>query len=424
MVLQGGSDINLRRPRNKRKRLVDNNNLRPWSELPEALVHFITKQLGAIDYLMFGCVCRGWRSYVVVHRQEFMASQPPLVVFLSTLAQKSCYFYSIFDQKTYKATLPNLIGKSCYSLTCGYLVMEDKKKMGHSQIWLLNPFTRHELRFSCPPNPYSSVILASLAMPVREFVIIAIGCGYPFLQFCRSSDVNWTVYDYNDKFKGGATGDQRWFVDVVVFKGKIYVLTNLGEIGVLNLNSHSYVTLLEVKSIGAWNYALQLLAFDDQLLMICRVEPFEKKENLVYELNFLKMEWVKMQNFGDQALFLGHRKSLGFSNITKWRDSQQSLNCIYNLGIPTGKYTIHFLGGRYPQSLTFPIIQRQRRCMDVTDDDCCVDDDFCFNDDCCFNDNCCFDVPSRKISIPEDSTDVQFWYFPHLSCNVDVLSDD
>jgi hypothetical protein len=143
-------------------------------------------------------------------------------------------------------------------------------------------------------------------MPVREFVIIAIGCWYPSLQFCRSSDVNWTVYDYNDKFKGGATDDRRWFIDIVVFKGKIYVLTNLGEIGILNLNSHSYVTLLEVKSIGAWNYALQLLAFDDQLLMIRRFEPWEKNENLVYEQDFLKMEWVKMQNFGDQALFLGH----------------------------------------------------------------------------------------------------------------------
>ena len=140
MVLQGDSDINLRRPRNKKKRLVDNSNLRPWSELPEALVHQITKQLGAIGYLMFGCVCRGWRLYVVAHRQEFMASQPPLVVFLSTLAKRACYFYSIFDQKTYKATLPNLIGKSCYSLTCGYLVMEDKNKMRHSQIWLSESF--------------------------------------------------------------------------------------------------------------------------------------------------------------------------------------------------------------------------------------------------------------------------------------------
>ncbi|GMY13519.1 F-box protein At3g56470-like [Fagus crenata] len=423
MVLQGSSDINLRRPRNKKKRLVDNSNLRPWSELPEALVHLITKQLGAIDYLMFGCVCKGWRSYVVVHRQEFMASQPPLVVFLSTLAKKSCHFYSIFDHRAYKATLPNLIGKSCYSLTCGYLVMEDRKKMGHSQIWLLNPFTRHELHFSCPPNRYTSVILASLATPLREFVIIANSCRYPSLQFCRSSDVNWTVYDYNDKFKGGATDDRRWFVDLVVFKGKIYVLTNLGEIGVLNLNSHSYVTLLEVKSIKAWSKSIELLAFDDQLLMIHRFEPGEQRENLVFALDFLKMEWVKMQNFGDQALFLGHRKSLGFSNITKWRDSRKSLNCIYNLGIPTDKYTIHCLGERYPQS-TFQIIPRRRRCMNRMDDVCYCDDYCHYDDDCDLDDYSYFGVPLCKISIPEDPTDVQFWYFPHLSCNVDVLSDD
>ncbi|GMY34373.1 F-box protein At3g56470-like, partial [Fagus crenata] len=60
--------------------------------------------------------------------------------------------------------------------------------------------------------------------PVLESVIIPIGCGYPFLQFCRSSDVNWIVYDYNDKFKGGATDDWRWFVDVAVFKGNIKAL--------------------------------------------------------------------------------------------------------------------------------------------------------------------------------------------------------
>ncbi|GMY13514.1 F-box protein At3g56470-like [Fagus crenata] len=402
MVLQRCSDKNVKGPRNKNKRLVDNSNWRPWSELPEDLVHLITKQLGAIDYLMFGCVCRGWRFYTVAHRQEFMAYQPPLVVFLSTHARKACYFYSIFDQRSYKATLPNLIGKSCFGLTCGYLVMEDKKKRGHSQIWLLNPFTRHELHFSSPPNPYTSVILASLATPLREFVIIANSCWYPSLQFCRSSDVNWTVYDYNDKFKGGATDDYRWFVDLVVFKGKIYVFTNLGEIGVLNLNSHSYVTLLEVKSIGGWIFGvqLQLLAFDEQLLLIRSFDLFGNNEIQVYELNFLKMEWVKMQNFGDQAVFLGNRISLGFSNITKWRGSRQSLNCIYYLRVAADEYTIHFLDGRYPQSS--PIIQRYY--MDMTDSS--------------------FDVKLCKVCIPETSTGFRFWYFPHLSCNVDALFDD
>ena len=111
-----------------------------------------------------------------------MASQPPLVVFLSMHAQRACYFYSIFDQRSYKATLPNLIGKSCFGLTCGYLVMVDKKKETHSQIWLLNPFTRPERCFPSPPYPYCSVVLASLALPLQDFVIIAIGIQCPF--FC------------------------------------------------------------------------------------------------------------------------------------------------------------------------------------------------------------------------------------------------
>ena len=33
---------------------------RPWSELHEVLLHLITNQLGAIDYLMFGSICKGW----------------------------------------------------------------------------------------------------------------------------------------------------------------------------------------------------------------------------------------------------------------------------------------------------------------------------------------------------------------------------
>lgn len=71
MVLQGGSDLNLKGPRNKKKKMVDTSNWRPWSELHEVLLHLIANQLGAIDYLMFGCVCKGWRLYVAAHRKEY-----------------------------------------------------------------------------------------------------------------------------------------------------------------------------------------------------------------------------------------------------------------------------------------------------------------------------------------------------------------
>ena len=112
MVLQGGNDTNLKGPRSRKKRMVDGSNWRLWSELPEDLLELIAKSLCAIDYIMFGCVCKGWRLYVAAHRQEFMASQPPLVVLLSSYARRTCYFYSIFDQRLYKAILPNLVGKN------------------------------------------------------------------------------------------------------------------------------------------------------------------------------------------------------------------------------------------------------------------------------------------------------------------------
>ncbi|KAM3761578.1 hypothetical protein ACB098_01G278800 [Castanea mollissima] len=390
MVLQGGSDLNLKGPRNKKKKMVDTSNWRPWSELHEVLLHLIANQLGAIDYLMFGCVCKGWRLYVAAHRKEFMASQPPLLVFLSTQAKRACHFYSIFDRRLYKAILPSLVGKTCSGLSCGYLVLEDRKKRADSEIWLLNPFTRHELRFSRPPNPYSFIILASLATPLWEYVIIAFDRWSPFLQLCRFTDVNWTVYN-SENFQGSPTNSPWWFVDGVVFKGKIYVLTDHGEIGVLNLNPHPYVTLLEIQSIGCSSFELYLLAFDEQLFMIRRVVSIAKKE--VYELNFSKMEWVKMQNFKDQALFLNSDyKSSGFSNITRWRGSQQPMNCIDNLG--------SFLDGRYPGS--FPIMETHH--MDMIHNS--------------------LDVPLCKISTTCAWSGDPFWYFPNLSCNVDAFSDD
>ena len=114
MVLQGDSDINLKGLGRKKKKMVDNSNRRPWSELPDALLYMITKLLGTIDYLMFGCVCRAWRLYAVANRQEFMASQPPLVMFMPNRSKRACCFYNIFDGRKYKAKLPNVVGQICY----------------------------------------------------------------------------------------------------------------------------------------------------------------------------------------------------------------------------------------------------------------------------------------------------------------------
>lgn len=326
----------------------------PWSDLHDDFLDEITKWLSAIDYLMFGCVCRSWRSYVEKYKKNFMKSQPPLIVFLSEDIERACYFYSIFNRRLYRAILPSLIGKSCSGITCGYLVLVDNEPREDSQFWLLNPFTRHELRFPCPSNFIGRVILTSLAMPLREFVLIAF-CRYgPCLQYCRSSDTIWTICDSRDRLIGEPVP---WIVDGAVFKGKIYVLTGYGEIGVLNLNPHPYVTMLKVKGIGQQFYcSWQLIRCNEQLIMM-RETSYGKYQ--VYELNILKMEWVKMQNFGDQALFFSNSKGSGFFNPTRWIGSQQPCNCIYCVECIRGQYILRFLDGRHPMSFPMmpPIMQ-------------------------------------------------------------------
>jgi hypothetical protein len=178
------------------------------------------------------------------------------------------------------------------------MVLEDKKRRADSQIWLINPFTRHELRFPSPPNTYCYVILASLATPSQEFVLIGFCTWQPYLQFRRSTDINWTVYDYNDKFNGHPRHNPWMIIDGAVFKGKVYVLTSHAEIGVFNLNSHPYVTLLNLKSFANLNHGLKLrlLGSDERILMIHEINRFNYKDYEVYKLNFSKMQWVKRRS--------------------------------------------------------------------------------------------------------------------------------
>ena len=130
----------------------------------------------------------------------------------------------------------------------------------------------------------------------------------------------------------------------------------------------------------SWNVESGMfLVSGEQHLMIYAISCRNHK---VYELNFSTMKWVKMQNFGDQALFFDFPQSSGFFSIAQLTGGPSS-RYIYEIGSGSGLYTSHFLDGR--------------------------------------------DSMSQLImlgSMPSASHFNTFWYFPHLSCSVDSLSDD
>ena len=87
MVLLGDSDINLKGLRSKKKKMVDNSDWRPW--LDKVARYYRPSHVWL-------CL-RTQRLYVVSYRQEFMASQPPPVFFMSNRSRRACYFHNIFD---------------------------------------------------------------------------------------------------------------------------------------------------------------------------------------------------------------------------------------------------------------------------------------------------------------------------------------
>ncbi|OMO73671.1 hypothetical protein CCACVL1_17192 [Corchorus capsularis] len=235
----------------KRRRMIMERSF-SWEELPCGVLELIFSKLGVIEFLLMACVCKSWRAIIIAMMEQFMAKQgPPLAFYMSPNARKYCYFYNLYENRLYRATLPHLSGNKCIGYTCGYLVLADSTiAQKKPDIWLVNPFTRHELQFPRPPRPYCNVILGALVdNPVSDFVAVAISKLNPFLQFIRSSDAKWTCLEFHEL----KVEDEWRIVDAAVFQGKIYLLSNNGQIGNLVLKSKitkkPMVELLDVKKI-------------------------------------------------------------------------------------------------------------------------------------------------------------------------------
>ena len=188
-----------------------------------------------------------------------------------------------------------------------------------------------------------------------EFVIIAL-CRFCLkIRFCISTDAKWTAFHYNDKLRSSPINAPWTIANGAISNGKIYVISSQGKIGVLNLNSPPNMTPLEVECIANLKGEPCLLGYDQKLLLIDKSgSNFE-----VYELNFLKMEWVKMSNFKDQALFLGFSKNSRFSSITRSNDSQQSSNCTYSFGLEGDYILLEMLDCSNHECSRLPFMRRK-----------------------------------------------------------------
>ncbi|KAJ4729407.1 F-box protein [Melia azedarach] len=369
MVLKIDDIRNYTKTSRKKKTTNNCKNWRPWPDLPVELLDIISSHLRIADYLKLGRVCWKWRYFFLSSRQKFMASQPPLVLFVSSRAKRTCCFYDIFDFIKYEAKLPYFCCKSFIGLSCGYTIMEDIL----SNIWLTNPITGHQHVFASMPlfddcmHICEHTILAC-TRPYPDFLVVVLSKLHCIVRFRRYRETYWSVYHFAGK---------PWkIMDMVVFNARIFVITSDLQIGVLSLGSPPDVLLLSFKCTPQVSCCPRFVASNDRLVL---VDFIPSVALAVYTIDFMRREWVKVDNLGDQSLFLGDLVTPSLCSTTKWGGRS---NCVYYLPFKSTRCFVYSLNGELLSSII------------VSEAD------------------------------PIVSPRMNSWYFPHQSYGIDVVRDD
>ncbi|KAJ1378794.1 F-box protein [Sesbania bispinosa] len=193
------------------------------------------------------------------------------------------------DQKVYRSKIDYFWGLSYCGSSSGYVIMASA-----DSILMMNPFTRRKKVISIEYNlkHIGGHALLAFAKGSKEFIIVFLCKDIYSLHVYQSRKSFWDTYSREGK---------PWMVvDFVVLQNKIYVITDKAKIGILSLNSRSIKFLHLKNAPNVTCKYLKLVSCDEKLLVV----HFEHGEILnVYKVDLLTMEYVKLENLGDIALF-------------------------------------------------------------------------------------------------------------------------
>ncbi|CAH1434431.1 unnamed protein product [Lactuca virosa] len=265
--------------RKKRFKTYDHGGVAPWLEPNHDLLFLVMMQLGVVDFLSFSGVCKSWRSLALLNKSRFMASRPPMSMWISNDAnEKECYcFLEDFKGKKFKTLLPHSTYTKYIRLTCGYLVMLCLKT---NDYWLVNPITKHELHF--PAVPYISNFI-----PFRAILVFSPSLSrWLFVLIQRFSRLIW--FSIVGTGAWNHVSSTFFTLDLHAFQGKIYILNERYGLCEMSLSPEPKLTLLEIRNFPKrCSFILLLVSSDENLYVIDH-----DLEDSIQELDFGEMIWV------------------------------------------------------------------------------------------------------------------------------------
>ncbi|XP_027343046.1 uncharacterized protein LOC113855614 [Abrus precatorius] len=290
-------------------------------ELPSELLELIVKHLDVVAFCSFGVVCKTWYEIYDWSKEDFLESQAPMAILMSSSVKHMCYLFDMANGNTKKFKFLNLFKKFFIGCSAGYMIIED---MNH-QISIVNPLTGHELNCHTPSftlkgeSLYDRIILVSTSSSESDVILVICNSKHE-IQVFHSRKKQWFTSLYF-----GAP-----WVDIAIFKEQVYVVTNNAQIGKLRMKESnstnkvfSWMTVKNTPNVNSQD--LKLVVSNNQLLMV----DFVPDQHLnIHKIDFDSVKWVKVDKLNDQALFLGKRWDSSIRKSSKWGGQS---NCVYYL---------------------------------------------------------------------------------------------
>ncbi|PSS15736.1 F-box protein [Actinidia chinensis var. chinensis] len=238
-------------------------------------------------------------------------------------------FFGLYRDKVYDLELPEARGRRCWGSPHGWLVTTGSDL----KIQLLNPLTRacinlppqlmFNIRFNIHREWYQFIHKAIIIKESNEeFLVMAIYGPYKDLAFSRPGYSSWVNVEDSSNYR---------FIDVVFFKGQIFALCDGGSLVVVDINAPGPLKVVCIASPPnqyAWEQ-LYLVESSGNLLVVYRYERHEPINVEVYKFDLNALEWMKLDDLGNLALFVGDNYSMSISSSSI---SNCKFNCIYFIG--------------------------------------------------------------------------------------------
>lgn len=317
-----------------------------WSDLPHDLVVSIAKRVLLLeDFIVFGAVCRSWKSAAT--KENFTRThQVPLLMLPEKKGTTLREFYSLKHGKVFKQNMPELVtGKLLYS-SLGWLMTQSDKD---SEVNLLHPLnhmcielpdvetfknlhSKEEHRKLFGDFIVGKFVLSSSPSWTSDYTVMIHSCKR--LAFCRRGlgDQQWNIID------SSKTSDRLYF-DITYYEGKFYAVDYFGEIYVCEIEdpkapAKTRVIVPRLPYELKRPYIIEKLYLVESagalLLVKCPVETIEYFR--VFEVPMSDGNWSNsdVKNLGNRSLFLGCNSSFS----VEASNYGCKANCIYYTNRP------------------------------------------------------------------------------------------